>query len=187
MSNYSKSVDFAAKDALPSGDSNKIVKGSEINAEFNAIQTASGTKLDKTGGTLTGLTTIQRDAGTGQGVLLKVTNTNNTSSSGAYIELEGGSHSINPKIGGFGNFFDVYVSNKRIALFGKGGTVTSSCLTMCTDNDGSTGGQIHTGANTPEGNISAPVGSLYMRTNGGAGTSLYVKESGTGNTGWVAK
>ena len=29
--------------------------------------------------------------------------------------------------------------------------------------------------------------SLYSRTDGGAGTSLYVKESGTGNTGWVAK
>ena len=104
MSNYSKSVDFAAKDALPSGDSNKIVKGSEINAEFNAIQTASGTKLDKTGGTITGLTTIQRDAGTGQGVLLKIINTNSNSSSGAFIELEGGPATVNPKIGSNGNF-----------------------------------------------------------------------------------
>lgn len=40
---------------------------------------------------------------------------------------------------------------------------------------------------TPEGSISAPVGSLYMRTDGGAGTTMYVKESGTGNTGWIAK
>lgn len=40
---------------------------------------------------------------------------------------------------------------------------------------------------TPEGAYSANVGSLYLRTNGGAGTTLYVKESGTGNTGWVAK
>ena len=43
------------------------------------------------------------------------------------------------------------------------------------------------GANTPEGSVTAPVGSLYTRTNGGAGTTLYVKESGSGNTGWVAK
>lgn len=43
------------------------------------------------------------------------------------------------------------------------------------------------GSNTPEGAITAPVGSIYSRTNGGAGTSFYVKESGTGNTGWVAK
>ncbi len=43
------------------------------------------------------------------------------------------------------------------------------------------------GGDSPEGAVTAPVGSLWSRTNGGAGTSLYVKESGTGNTGWVAK
>lgn len=42
-------------------------------------------------------------------------------------------------------------------------------------------------AGTPEGSVTAPVGSLFTRTDGGAGTTLYVKESGTGNTGWVAK
>lgn len=43
------------------------------------------------------------------------------------------------------------------------------------------------GTGTPEGAVTAPVGSLFTRTDGGAGTTLYVKESGTGNTGWVAK
>jgi len=43
------------------------------------------------------------------------------------------------------------------------------------------------GNGTPEGVIAAPVGSVYRRMDGGAGTSLYVKESGTGNTGWVGK
>lgn len=43
------------------------------------------------------------------------------------------------------------------------------------------------GAGSPEGVYTAPIGSLYLRTDGGASTSLYVKESGTGNTGWVAK
>lgn len=43
------------------------------------------------------------------------------------------------------------------------------------------------GTGSPEGVVTANVGSLYSRTDGGAGTSLYVKESGTGNTGWVAK
>lgn len=42
-------------------------------------------------------------------------------------------------------------------------------------------------AATPEGAVTAGIGSLCLRTNGGAGTSLYVKESGTGNTGWAAK
>lgn len=40
---------------------------------------------------------------------------------------------------------------------------------------------------TPEGFITAAVGSVCRRDDGGAGTSLYVKESGTGSTGWVAK
>lgn len=44
-----------------------------------------------------------------------------------------------------------------------------------------------TGSGTPEGAIAAPIGSLYTRTNGGANTTLYVKESGASNTGWVPK
>jgi hypothetical protein len=46
---------------------------------------------------------------------------------------------------------------------------------------------ISTGAGSPEAAVTAAVGSMYTRTDGGAGTTLYVKESGTGNTGWVAK
>jgi hypothetical protein len=46
---------------------------------------------------------------------------------------------------------------------------------------------LHEGAGSPEGVVEAPVGHLYLRQGGGIGTVLYVKESGTGNTGWVAK
>lgn len=51
-------------------------------------------------------------------------------------------------------------------------------------NDGSF---VLTGAGSPEGAVAATQGSLFLRTDGGADTSLYVKESGTGNTGWAAK
>jgi hypothetical protein len=51
----------------------------------------------------------------------------------------------------------------------------------------SSGPTITAGSNTPEGAVTAPIGSLFLRTNGGAATTLYVKESGAGNTGWVAK
>lgn len=47
--------------------------------------------------------------------------------------------------------------------------------------------QVLSGTGTPEGAVTAPVGSLYTRLDGGASTTLYVKQSGTGNTGWVAK
>lgn len=44
-----------------------------------------------------------------------------------------------------------------------------------------------TGTGTPEAAVTAPIGAQFMRRDGGASTTLYVKESGTGNTGWVAK
>lgn len=44
-----------------------------------------------------------------------------------------------------------------------------------------------TGTGSPEGVVTASVGSMYTNVAGGAGTTLYVKESGSGNTGWVSK
>jgi len=44
------------------------------------------------------------------------------------------------------------------------------------------------GTGTPNGAVTASVGALFLRLDGGAATTLYVKESGTNtNTGWVAK
>ena len=50
-------------------------------------------------------------------------------------------------------------------------------------------GQVYraSASGTPEGNFTAPIGSTYHRLDGSSGTSFYVKESGTGNTGWAAK
>lgn len=49
------------------------------------------------------------------------------------------------------------------------------------------GGGLKAGTGSPENVVSAAVGTLYLRTDGGANTTLYVKQSGTGNTGWAAK
>jgi hypothetical protein len=57
MSNYSKTTDFAAKDALTTGNANKIVKGTEIDDEFEAVQTAVNSKADKNNAALTGTPT----------------------------------------------------------------------------------------------------------------------------------
>jgi hypothetical protein len=54
MSDYSKATNFTAKDSLPSGNSNKIVKGSEIDNEFIAISSAIASKADINSPTLTG-------------------------------------------------------------------------------------------------------------------------------------
>lgn len=54
MANYVKLTDFASKDSLTSGDPNKIIKGAEINDEFNAIQTAVASKADSASPVFTG-------------------------------------------------------------------------------------------------------------------------------------
>lgn len=46
---------------------------------------------------------------------------------------------------------------------------------------------LYVGSGDPDGAVTAPVGSIYIRTSGGSGTTLYVKESGTGSSGWVGK
>jgi len=46
--------------------------------------------------------------------------------------------------------------------------------------------KIYYGYGSPEGVVVANVGSIYMRKDGGTATSMYIKESGTGATGWVA-
>lgn len=63
MSNYVKATDFAAKDALTTGDPNKKVKGTEINTEFNAISTAIATKADSASPVLTGTPTAPSPTG----------------------------------------------------------------------------------------------------------------------------
>jgi hypothetical protein len=58
MSNYTKTTNFTAKDSLPSGDSGKVIRGSEFDTEFNAISTAIATKANTASPTFTGTVTI---------------------------------------------------------------------------------------------------------------------------------
>lgn len=57
MSNYTKLTDFAAKDALASGNPSKIVKGTEIDDEFAEIVIHIATKADTASPTFTGTPT----------------------------------------------------------------------------------------------------------------------------------
>jgi len=47
--------------------------------------------------------------------------------------------------------------------------------------------KIISGSGSPEGVEVARIGSIFLRIDGGAATTMYIKESGTGNTGWIAK
>jgi hypothetical protein len=57
MADYLKSTNFATKDALPSGNAGKIVKGTELDNEFNAIADAVDSKADLLNPVFSGLLT----------------------------------------------------------------------------------------------------------------------------------
>ena len=65
MSNYIKTVDFGVKDSLASGNPNKLIRGSEFDTEFNAIQTAVATKSDLASPSFSGTATFNNITFTG--------------------------------------------------------------------------------------------------------------------------
>ena len=98
MSNYTKTTNFASKDNLSPGNPLKIVKGAEIDTEFNNIQTAVGTKTDNasaniTGGSITGITDLAvADGGTGASTATAALNNllpTQTGNANKYLQTDG--------------------------------------------------------------------------------------------------
>ena len=73
---------------------------------------------------------------------------------------------------------DIGDPNRRVSLWPKAIDLSAA---------GASGLRITSGSGSPEGVVSGKVGSMYLRADGGPGTTLYIKESGAGSTGWVAK
>jgi len=65
MTDYVKSTNFTAKDSLPSGDANKVIRGSEFDTEFTAVSVAIATKANTAGPTFTGTATFDGLTATG--------------------------------------------------------------------------------------------------------------------------
>jgi hypothetical protein len=98
MSNYTKTTNFATKDNLSPGNPLKIVKGTEIDTEYNNIATAVATKTDNasaaiTGGTITGITDLAiADGGTGASTATAALNNllpSQTSNANKYLQTDG--------------------------------------------------------------------------------------------------
>jgi hypothetical protein len=79
---------------------------------------------------------------------------------------------------------DATVSDNQIS-----GLVTTPLSLAAPVRVGGAGGVAsdYIGTGVPEGVLAARVGSRYSRLDGSAGAAFYVKETGTGNTGWAAK
>ena len=98
MSNYTKSTNFATKDNLTPGDPLKVVRGTEIDTEYNNIATAIATKTDNsaaaiTGGSITGITDLAiADGGTGASTATAAINNllpAQTSAANKYLQSDG--------------------------------------------------------------------------------------------------
>ena len=69
-------------------------------------------------------------------------------------------------------------------LYGQA-TQYRSCVQVSAATMGTKGGRVCSGNGSPESTLAGWVGDIYLRRDGGAGTTLYIKESGAGtNTGW---
>lgn len=65
MSNYTKITNFAAKDAMVSGNPAKVIKGTEVGAEFDAVSVAVNSKANLASPTFTGTVTVANLTATG--------------------------------------------------------------------------------------------------------------------------
>lgn len=128
---------------------------------------------------------VQRDAAGGSGQVLGSYSFAGQDTSGnvqaAGAEIQGVNHPTSTDIGA-----DI-VFRTRSA----GGSLTRRAAIL---KDGaieiglSGGPQILRGSGSPEGVVSAPLGSEYRNELGGTGQTLWIKETApTANTGWVAK
>ncbi len=92
------------------------------------------------------------------------------------------------EIGGGGGTFSgqlMYGTNNFDASTGDINEVGVAITPRIGLNAGVFGANMYRGAGSPEAVVTARIGSLYLRTDGSQATTVYVKESGTGNTGWV--
>jgi hypothetical protein len=93
MSNYNITTNFGAKDSLPSGNTQKVVKGSEFTTEFTNIKTAVNSKADSAGDTFTGTVNINANLNVDSGVLFVNSTANrvgvNNASPSATLDLTG--------------------------------------------------------------------------------------------------
>lgn len=167
------------------------------------------------GGYLTGLTgaTISNSDNVGVALLRLKNSSNSTTSRGEFFDLvQGSSDTIAATIGHQDNFVfgdgtpQTFIAS-RIAgeplcfIVGAFNTEkmrlnASGGLSLGTATDPGAGAILATGSITslydrfgtgsPEGVVTAPVGTIFHRTDGGVGTAFYIKQTGAGNTGWAA-
>jgi len=107
----------------------------------------------------------------------------NASSSYLAVSRDGGAVAYLNRMSSAGSVFEIREDGSTLGSFGTNATTGGAYFAPTSSSDV----VWLSGSGTPESSVTAGIGSMYTRTDGGASTTLYIKESGTGNTGWVAK
>ena len=158
MSNYVKSTNFTAKDSLPTGDANKVIRGSEFDTEFNALQVSSATKADLGSPTFTGTATFDN---------VTVTGTADLSAASVTIDINGGTID-NSVIGG---------------TTPAAGTFTSLVATTADINGGTIDGTVIGGSTPAAGTFAAVAGTTGTFSSAVSGTTGTFTGAVSGTTG----
>lgn len=157
--------------------SDQVGIGGTIEAGYDVAVKGAGAPLLIEGDTTGGAAVVVKNKNTaGAGALFALINSNTSTPQANQVN------------------FDLSSNNGRLVIGFPGATNTPSLwfqndgMLVNKNNGFSLDGVFWSkGTGTPEGVVTAPVGSLFSRTDGGAGTVFYVKETGAGHTGWVAK
>jgi len=164
MSSYTKSTDFASKDALLTGNPLKVVKGTEIDDEFNAIQTAVNSKADTNSPDLTGTPTAPTAAAATNTtqiastayVKTNITSGGNVTRDGIAADAINGSKIANDSINSE-HYVDGSIDNAHLA----NGVVTNAKLA----NDAVTGAKIANDSINSEHYVDGSIDSAHLANN----------------------
>lgn len=72
MTNYVKTTNFLSKDSMQTSNPLKTIRGSELDAEFNQLQTCSSTKADANNPAFTGTATFDNVTITGSTTITEI-------------------------------------------------------------------------------------------------------------------
>lgn len=180
MANYTKTTDFAAKDTLPGGDTNKVIRGSEFETEFDAISTAIATKSDTAGPTFTGTVTIPTvdiNAGAIDGTTIGAS----SAAAGTFTNLVATSADINggtldgATIGGSSAGAGTFTNLTASGTVNFNGATVSNLGTITTANlDGGTADNIVIGGSTPAAGTFTSVVATTADINGGTADNVVI-------------
>jgi len=187
MSNYTKSTNFATKDNLTPGDPLKVVRGTEIDTEYNNIATAVATKTDNasaaiTGGAIDGATVGATTPATGSFTTLAASGTTTLAGAlvGAVTQAAFNTVSTTLNLGGAATAVNLGAATGTATV--NNTTLAAKAITASTTL-AVTGTSTLTGAVTATAGVSGPITSSSVSITGGSITGitdLAVADGGTG-------